>query len=65
MEYIDITKNIMIEMCMMQMMGLSELSADPVKQRNAMLMKTVGAISALIVALINMFISGLTTPGTG
>ena len=55
----------MIEMCMMQMMGLSELSADPVKQRNAMLMKTVGAISALIVALINMFISGLTTPGTG
>ena len=49
----------MIEMCLGQIIGAGELSADPRKQRRTMLMKTFGAIAAMIVALINMFISGL------
>jgi len=36
------------------------MSKDPKKQRNAMLIKSLGALAALIISLINMFISGFT-----
>ena len=52
----------MLEMCLMQMIGAGEISADPEKRRRAMIVKTVGAVSAFIVAILNMFISGLTAP---
>lgn len=45
----------------MEQCGANELSSDPTKQRNAMMIKTTGAIAALVVALINMFISGFTS----
>ena len=45
----------------MEQCGANELSSDPTKKLNAMMIKTTGAIAALFVALINMFISGFTS----
>ena len=47
-------------MCLMKSCGAGELSKYSIKQKKAMWLKTFGAISAFIVAIINTFISGFT-----
>jgi len=38
--------------------GANEMSPNPAKQRKAMALKVFGAVMALFISLINMFISG-------
>jgi len=51
---------IVTELCLKKQCGANELSNKREKQDKAMWLKTFGAIAALLVALINMFISGFT-----
>ena len=52
------TLNFLKEMCLMNECGADALSEDPEKQRKAIMIKIFGAVSALIISLVNMFISG-------
>ena len=45
-------------MCLMGQFGADENSEDPAKVHRAMQIKIFGAICALIISLVNMFISG-------
>ena len=44
----------------MKACGAGEASKDPIKQQKAMKLKTIGAVTAFCVAIINTFISGFT-----